>query len=366
MFENMSRVSRTRMGAVTDGIKVHIEKHAWNKMHGWCKAAESEVSGVGLCTVKGSIFTVYDVFFPKQYCSGSYTEIDDAALLKLNYHVHKNKKNVEDIKFWWHTHYNFNTFWSGTDDNTAQTMMKANGEWQLSVVINQAGDWLARADFMEPFNMTVDNLPIFLINNSRKRKRKRNFKTDIKKWVYPLSARPVPEGKDPEMILDVESIASVGHDSAGWLSEWRKGYKDNEKKHEGKKSYEFQYHRGWELDPSTGKWVNHDKAPARPYEPISTKYVHHNGQLMTIEERDKLVEKASFCMCNHTTDWEQCVCTADCDICTEKICKEEYKKAAEEATGRAEDDKGYCLCMKELDWTDCKCEATCYYCRSYE
>src|SRR4051812_27249037 len=129
MHENMQR---DLSGAVqsTSKVKCYLEEHVWHKMMGWCKAAKSEVSGMGLCKIVKGSFVVYDVFFPLQYGSSGYTELDDRALAKLQIALYNKKIPANHFRFWWHTHYNFNVFWSGTDDGNATTLAKANGEWE--------------------------------------------------------------------------------------------------------------------------------------------------------------------------------------------------------------------------------------------
>ncbi len=186
-------------------LECHLEEHVWKKMMGWCKAAKSEVSGMGLCVIEKGVFRVYDVFFPLQYDSTGYTELDDRALAKLQIGLYKKKVPSNHFRFWWHTHYNFNVFWSGTDDDNATTLAKANGDWELSLVINQAGEFRCRADFFkkvhklidEKVHVLVDEIKVYTVKNSRKRIPKRNYKNDIKRWVKSMA--DMPERQKPKV-----------------------------------------------------------------------------------------------------------------------------------------------------------------------
>lgn len=208
MKENLKRTLGPAVEAYSPGIKVHIEKSAWKNMYGWCRAATTEVSGLGLATLHDGVFTVSRVFFPEQMCSRGYTElIKDGQSRLINHLTMKHlakfdndaikmiesgeKAPGELLKFWWHTHYDFNTFWSGTDDDNAAKLAVNNGDWSLSLVINQKGDWLCRADFVNPLPITIDKLPVELIDDSQKYC-KPNYKSDIRRWVKPL---PVLEKK---------------------------------------------------------------------------------------------------------------------------------------------------------------------------
>ena len=51
--------------------------------------------------------------------------------------------DIARVRFWFHSHATFATFWSGTDAHTIDTL--ATGEWLVSLVVNKAGSRLARA-----------------------------------------------------------------------------------------------------------------------------------------------------------------------------------------------------------------------------
>jgi hypothetical protein len=70
--------------------------------------------------------------------------------------------DLGDYKLWWHSHYNFGTFWSGIDDNTIESMDQETKEdnWLLSIVGNQKGDMLCRLDVFAPIRMTFNHVPI--------------------------------------------------------------------------------------------------------------------------------------------------------------------------------------------------------------
>ena len=186
MQEDMRRTAGAAVKAYSHGIKVQIEESCWKDMFGWCRAAESEVSGFGIADLVDGVFKVSKVYFPEQMCSSGYTRIGFEAYARLKYALMKRKEpHWWNPGFWWHTHYNFGTFWSGTDDDQAQQNAAASGEHGLSLVINQAGNWLARADFIKPVPVMLDELKVELINDSHKHP-KRNYRRDIKKWVSPF------------------------------------------------------------------------------------------------------------------------------------------------------------------------------------
>ena len=169
--------------AYQEGLEVQMQRHVRRKIHGWCKTAKSEVSGVGMVRKEGNKFVIYDVFLLPQRCSSGFTEIDDYAINKLKYDIIKRGGRVEDLRFWWHTHYNFGVFWSGTDVATARRLA-GEGDWFISTVINQAGHELTRLDLMNPVRIALDEIKLKHIKGPKRKKR--NYRKDIAKYVKPL------------------------------------------------------------------------------------------------------------------------------------------------------------------------------------
>ena len=158
MKEDMRRTAGPRVNAHSSGIEVHVEQHVKDKMEGWCSAANSEVSGLFCVNLLNGIFTVYDVFLPEQQGSSGFTKMDGYATGRLYGYLQRKYgvSGMADLKGWWHTHYNFGVFWSGTDDDTAQSNAQLAEDWSLSIVINQKGDWLARVDVVSPIPVMVE------------------------------------------------------------------------------------------------------------------------------------------------------------------------------------------------------------------
>lgn len=170
--------------AYQEGLEVQMQRHVRRKLHGWCKAARSEVSGVGLVRKEGNKFVIYDAFILPQRCSSGYTSIDDYTINKLKYDIMKRGGKVSDLRFWWHTHYNFSTFWSGTDVGTARRLA-GEGDWFISTVINQKGDELTRLDLMSPVRIALDEIKLKHIKGPKRKKR--NYQKDIVKYVKPMA-----------------------------------------------------------------------------------------------------------------------------------------------------------------------------------
>ena len=296
-----------KVDAEDGGIKIVFEQHAWTKIMGWCRAAKSEVSGVGMVENrivdgKGVLF-VYDTFLPKQSCNSSYTELDDDAVAKLNYKQYKKGRDTSHMRLWWHTHYNFNVFWSGTDVDTAMEMVNGNGDWLLSVVINQKGEYRARYDQVKPVPVYLDNLDLSIARNEHRFKRKRNFKTDIKKWVRPF----VPE--IPKYVHSAVKKYDYGNHSQRSMDQWLKEFeaepgigivecKEREWNSDWNPGLPFSGNQDLMADSREMSWqeqLEADRAEAARIAAIRAKYVKPAESLVPAFSRNEHV-KSSYVM----------------------------------------------------------------------
>lgn len=320
---------------------VRIEKHAWRKMFGWCRAAESECSGYGLVKLVNGVFVVYDVFFPLQYCSSGYTEIDDLANHRLQDNLSRKKIDPTHYRFWWHTHYNFGTFWSGTDHLNAREQVKYNQEWEVSLVINQKGGYRCRVDYQTPFSGTFDECNVYTISNSRTQKRKRNFKTDVLRYVKTMEQMPdrqkpkfsnVNEGvavTTPAYISPVNADTNrnaASYKEHDWETNWRSRWEERKV--------------GDEKKEQTFLWGKHEMekdAPLPPKEPIRFgRYILHEGRLITEDSYARMiatVKEPEACACGNLNCTNKNACLP-CMIC---------------GSGRFQASSGYCpTCYQDL------------------
>lgn len=137
--------------------KVIMTAKCWQDIMGWCKAANSEVSGLGLVDVdKEGQLKITQAFLLKQVCSSAHSELDATDMASLMADLNKKKVPLSKLKFWWHTHYNFNVFWSGTDDATCSRLVGASKQWSVAVVVNQSGDYKSRLDLYNPIRFTAE------------------------------------------------------------------------------------------------------------------------------------------------------------------------------------------------------------------
>lgn len=177
--------------------RVLIDIKANQKLHIWAGLATGEVSGFGtieeLKTKTGQIWAikVKDVFLAEQECTSASTEIEAEDLARLVNKLEEQGLKPEDLRLWFHSHGNMGVFWSATDDKNCDALSRECN--LLSIVVNKAGEMLARYDISEPFRMTMDKLVMTLdtdFGDEFQKMCEEEFKGKIKPKSYLLSPTP--------------------------------------------------------------------------------------------------------------------------------------------------------------------------------
>ncbi len=167
MGESMSDTTRIETTAQLQacGIELQITAYAWEKLMAYCRATNLEVSGFMLMVRDGALITIKDAYIVEQECTGTSTEMASTAIARLQMELFKKKiigydDNIKLAHF--HTHCTFGVFWSGTDMELRRTMV-AGTDYSLALVINHKGESLAALDINGDFPMSINNLPIEII-----------------------------------------------------------------------------------------------------------------------------------------------------------------------------------------------------------
>ena len=184
-----------------------FSKKAYLKIKYYTQQAEGEISGLGKTrmTEENNIIIENVEIFPQE-ASDAFTELSEEAMAKFLYEKTKKKEDVSGYNLWWHTHNDFNTFWSGTDTHTINE--SSSSTFLISVVVNKDMDIKARMDLFKPFRYTFP-LEVFRVKDiSHNKKLKRSCKNKIDLCVKkpePITIQPDPFLNDPllnDMPLD--------------------------------------------------------------------------------------------------------------------------------------------------------------------
>jgi len=131
--------------------KLILPHNVFNRMLAYAEVTKSEISGFGKVEKKGKDFVVTEIRIFPQECSGAFTELKQDDLIRFLSDIIARGENPEDWKLWWHSHYNFDQFFSTTDTNTIAQLTESSqlypkGSRLFSLCINNKGNMVARKD----------------------------------------------------------------------------------------------------------------------------------------------------------------------------------------------------------------------------
>ena len=151
----MSFHSFTRSSLVEkkeSNTKIILPIPVYHKMLAYTQASPGEISGFGRTrtTKKGkkTIVTITDVRIFTQTIGSAETNLDKKSLAKFIVELSKVGERPQRWNLWWHSHNDFQVFFSGVDTGTISelTSKKKEDAFLYSVCINKHGDLVGRVD----------------------------------------------------------------------------------------------------------------------------------------------------------------------------------------------------------------------------
>lgn len=166
-------------------MKFIIEEKAFLKLCYYIKNIDNEIGGLLETRKHGNTIVIEDVLLLEQEVSGTSVELSRKDLGKFIYENRKNPKLLKAIHGWWHSHCDFDIFWSGTDNRTFRHLLQYFGDFVVGIVANKQHKFLFRYDTFdkegEHIHFETNKFTIF----SRKRSEIEAFcKAQIKEKVH--------------------------------------------------------------------------------------------------------------------------------------------------------------------------------------
>lgn len=125
---------------------VLIPPRVFSEMKTYCDLAKGEISGLGKIEVKDGVARIVAIALLEQENTAAHTQISEETLNKFILNLAKKGQSPEMWKVWWHTHHNFQTFWSGVDTANISSLSEYMQSYLISVELNKAGSIIARLD----------------------------------------------------------------------------------------------------------------------------------------------------------------------------------------------------------------------------
>lgn len=186
---NMNSFVKPSEVILSPTFKVRIGAVAYKKLFSFVTASDLEVSGLGLVKPIENGFKIYDIFVLKQISSGAHTDLDKQAMTNLMLKLLKEKgaKEVNNLRFWWHSHPHFGVSPSGADDATGERL--ANDQYLVSWIVNHNRDIYCRIELTKPFRMTLCDVPVEIeggANKSIVKSHREEAKGKVKGFEYDI------------------------------------------------------------------------------------------------------------------------------------------------------------------------------------
>jgi len=193
-----------------------IPQGVYDKMFALTMSVNSEISSYFTCHLRkdgeksdtGQEIWVDEIFILKNESSSTHTRIDKGDLSRVMVDMIRRKEDIKYLRGWFHTHYNFDVFWSGTDHKTASEDLH-NSRWTLSIVMNQRREIRARVDVYNPEKKHYDFIPCFLVLDANEKKWEKNCKEAQRKTVGCNYVDPEMTGGRASGELSAEFIKSL-------------------------------------------------------------------------------------------------------------------------------------------------------------
>jgi len=134
--------------------EIMISVKAMTKIFSYTRTVNSEIGGLMLVNEDENIPIIEDVVLYKQEVTSTTVELDAEELGKqMSILATKNPKKISMLKGWWHSHNDFQTFWSATDDECFENFINAGCNITYGVVVNKDGSIKARVDIKTPIGI---------------------------------------------------------------------------------------------------------------------------------------------------------------------------------------------------------------------
>ncbi len=135
-------------------MKIVLSHRAYLKLRYFIQECPVEISGFGKARQVvdddgNKAFRVYDLEVLPQTVGPASATIDDESLAKFTNEKIRKGIDMTEYRVWWHSHADFQAFFSGTDKDTIENLF-TGFPFLISIVSNKAGVIVARYDEYHP------------------------------------------------------------------------------------------------------------------------------------------------------------------------------------------------------------------------
>lgn len=165
-FFTIERYAPGSGSCLTKRPEICITPEDYQRLFTYIKNCPQEISGLGCVRLDpmNDHLILSDIMLFKQKVSGADTDLDQEAIGKLVTEMVMRDADPSTLKLWWHSHNSGSVFWSQhQDEKTIENLKRFGIEYLISIVGNHAGDYICRLDIFKPVHVTIDNIPIRIL-----------------------------------------------------------------------------------------------------------------------------------------------------------------------------------------------------------
>lgn len=163
----MERYSQGSGACLTRRPEIWISPEDHQRLFGYMSNCPQEISGLGYAHLdklpNGDLLLSNPMLF-EQEVNFNETDLSQGDIGKFMFEMVKSGGDPENLKMWWHSHGSGSVFWSKhQDEKTIANLRRFGMEFLVSIVGNHFGDYLLRLDIFKPVHVTIDNIPLRII-----------------------------------------------------------------------------------------------------------------------------------------------------------------------------------------------------------
>ncbi len=140
-------------------MKLIIPQDIEERIHAYVMSVNSEIAGMGkLEEVDANTVRLVDIAIYDQEVTATTADLSDTAIAKWMGELLAKGESPKAWRLWWHSHHTMEAFFSGTD--TATMDRQTEGDYMVSLVVNQRRERKARLDMYRPFRLMLSTIDI--------------------------------------------------------------------------------------------------------------------------------------------------------------------------------------------------------------
>lgn len=126
---------------------IHLNEESWNKINDYTRLMPTEIACMGYATLKDGDVNVSELFLvPQDVSSASVDFLEKGFPWAVAKAIEEDR--VNELRFIWHSHCNFNAFFSSIDEDMVEKVRDSGPiPWLANLVLNKKGETHAQIDY---------------------------------------------------------------------------------------------------------------------------------------------------------------------------------------------------------------------------